>query len=739
MPLVVGFTVTNQRSIVEENLQRRIEELRGSGYSLLAVSTAPQTVSGLPSHVLSDPFFYPPTPTSENGTDYTTYVVVHYMAADSNGTLQPANPLGGNTGRKRISATIAWQSRGVWRTQTSTSLMESKTQGTKNVEFQGSVTDAGGIPLTGAKVQVLEDFAVFALSNVTGNFQFNVRPGTYTLVATSHGYFSDLRPNCFVSYANTPATQSFSLTARDVGTIMGVVWKNDHLVISRVVSDNAGSEWVELFNPTTWTWSGADLGLTIQSVIQPTPQPIALMSVPVNNILPGHFFLMSNNASILGVPSDAVWAGDRIPSNLATGLFLDAMGGSIQDTVGWGTVGTPPLVEGVGVNSAMLPGSELFRRSNVSGSSNLIGPAYDSGSNQSDFVTNGAVVPRNSSMNQPVTAGTPADGAVIFVDDGVSLPAVAGLIGNPPEAKFVMPGVATGTWTVVGSSGTSISISSCGMISGGTVTSNLFLSTASVFGIISGQVRDAVTNLPLSAITVTPGGVTDANGYYFLSVPPGNVTVAANVGGPPPYGNATQVVTVSAGGVLRGINFLLSRAATLQGRAERSSGFGILNYPISFRGQSQAIIYETTTDSNGDYSISVPTGTYLVTASDPEGDEMSHYEFGVSGTYTSICIASIPGAVVNCGTIRSSLFPVTISGRITKTGTPIENGAVVELWQAGELLGRTTTESAGKYSIRTNAWGQNFLLYVYYDLASGSATLSLPGATTVGTVDVDLQ
>lgn len=751
-PMIVGFTTTNQRAIIEQILQNRIEEIRGGGYALLSVSTAPQAVPNLPTTVLSDSGFYPPTIFTENGTDYVSHVVVHYMVPDSHGDLQPTNPFGPDTGRKRITITVAWKSGGYWRTQTATGLLESKGLGTKNVLFQGTVTHGGGIPLLGAKIQTLEDAGAFGQSDIAGDFQFNVRPGTYTLVATCPGYFSVLKNNCFVSYQNSPSVQPFHLTARDVGTVQGSVWINDHLVISRVVGESGGGEWVEVFNPTTWTWIGADIGLSVQSIAQPDPVPILFNTPPMSDILPGRFFLLANNAAILGVTSDAVWSGDQIPFNQTAGVSLYVVGGSTQDSVGWGTVGSPPLVEGVKINTPLAAGAELFRFSNVSGPSTLVGPAYDSGNNQVDFTVAVAVPPRNSLSTQPIAAGTPAEGAVVMIDDGMSTPVTAALVGTPPEAQYVMPNVATGTWSVVGGSRTFMSVVPCTVPSAGVVTTPLFLTTAAVVGYVSGRVMDAVTNLPLPNIEVSPGGMTNADGTYMVSLPSGNGVLTANPGGTPPYGTASQGVTVTVGALIRGEDFLLPRSAILVGRVKWVGSVGVSGVPITFRGLTQASFFETTTDKDGNYSITVPTGTYLVTPSLPYTDPMSIYYTGVSGKMTNDCTASSPGAVVNCGTITNPLFPVSITGTVTRGGAPVENGAIVELWgSVGNL--KTITDGQGKYVFHTFGLttfsGMDFLVKAigsfptdptnsFWVNSNTQTPIVLSTSTPVGIVDLNL-
>jgi len=273
-------------------------------------------------------------------------------------------------------------------------------------------------------------------------------------------------------------------------------------------------EWVEIFNPTTWTWTMANnpgsegggngmIGLKFQRA-----QDISAMQINViygSTYIPsGGYYLFANTATVqafgYAIPADAYWdpAGVinltrpyfSIPSDPniipdaaggsnhegAGGLMLfDLNSGQTYDTVGWeilhggpGWAQAPfsddsasgfPINNG---NNGLRLDEQFVRKSSTNGVDEVnLGPAYDANVSLTDFgsIYPMTLLPNNTSTSpQIIVAGKPAYGAFASVSDGLSSPTTAyqrGVTGTDPVwAEFDVPRVATGTaWYVALSSG----------------------------------------------------------------------------------------------------------------------------------------------------------------------------------------------------------------------------------------------------------------------------------------------
>src|SRR5262249_52748028 len=141
-------------------------------------------------------------------------------------------------------------------------------------------------------------------SNGTGAYRIELSPGNYDIMADADGYFRQIIPISLAPQATLP--QDFSLTPMSTGTLRGAVWYNDHLVISQVVGSSVTAsidqEFVELFNPSTFTWTIATSPTTpaIDLIYQIRGQSAITMSMTYTNltVAPGHYYLMANTTTI---------------------------------------------------------------------------------------------------------------------------------------------------------------------------------------------------------------------------------------------------------------------------------------------------------------------------------------------------------------------------------------------------------------------------------------------------------
>ncbi|MFQ3609950.1 MAG: carboxypeptidase regulatory-like domain-containing protein, partial [Fimbriimonadales bacterium] len=138
-------------------------------------------------------------------------------------------------------------------------------------------------------------------------------------------------------------------------------------------------------------------------------------------------------------------------------------------------------------------------------------------------------------------------------------------------------------------------------------------------GTVSGVVRDADTSEPIAGarVTATIGTITradvttDGTGAYSFEVPAGQYVITATA---PGYAPGAQTVTVPSEDTIT-VDFALSKLppGSISGRVVRRFGGapepGVL-IEVLF---NTAVVATTTTDSNGNYSLSsVPPGNYVV-------------------------------------------------------------------------------------------------------------------------------
>ncbi len=500
-----GIQFSKFRTLATNLAQEKIQILKQKSYYRVFVTTAAAYRNDFSPAVPYDLSYNSPETFPEGGISFTRLTYVE-LAQEVSGNIQPVPPTSPDTNMKLITVTVIW------------------TEGARNMKLQvrnvmsnpdalvassvlrGQVT-SGGPPLANALVTVAEVTGWQDTTDLGGDYTLNLYAGNYNLTCSAQGHFPQTVPVTVT--AAGAVTQNFALTAMASKTLTGQVWKNDRLVISQVVGgvDNPAGfsqEYVEIHNPTTWTWtvSGA-LGLKFQrrTVQDPSPLNIAInYAGSPATIAPGAFYLYANTAPVHvaggDVAPDAVWNaapggpnevafnnppgrfvttpgaenyniipvdGDSGGGHAAGGLqLIDAGTGQVLDRVGWNGNGgqspgpdvyeTAPIAQAIGLEE-----NEVYQRlSSTAGVSAVWGPAYDSGNSPVDWSVQASIpaAPRTTAAAPlAVAAGTPAVGAVASANDGFSVPVQAQAAGSPPTAQFNLPNVATGTWTVFVASG----------------------------------------------------------------------------------------------------------------------------------------------------------------------------------------------------------------------------------------------------------------------------------------------
>jgi hypothetical protein len=138
--------------------------------------------------------------------------------------------------------------------------------------------------------------------------------------------------------------------------------------------------------------------------------------------------------------------------------------------------------------------------------------------------TGGNTPPRSTaSAPLPVRSGTPSNGAFVFADDGLSQMVQTSLAGSPPEARFTLPAIATGTWNVSASSGSFFFSYSTAITAGVTLSTSVVMNTTTTFGFVSGQVLNVANSAGIAGISISPGAaVTNASGHFNVALTPGD-------------------------------------------------------------------------------------------------------------------------------------------------------------------------------------------------------------------------
>jgi len=780
---------SRMRTLAVNLTQEQIESLKDKTYfSIIPTSSVTYNNNFNPA-VPYDEEYYPPEEVNISGKKFTRYTYIERVM-NSGSTLVsiPYDSL--DTGLKKIIVTTVWQLGQTWYKYSASNVSANYSQASSG-GFGGVVRDTAGNPIQDANIYTGGDAFNNDYTDTGGLYAFAVTPGSYTLTASAAGYFRSVSTTSYNIVPGTMVTENFTLAVMSSGSVSGAVYVNDHLVLSQIVGStiNASAwdqEYVEVFNPTTYTWTMNGIGLKFQRPADAAKKTIQI-SYTNPSIPSGGFYLFANTGVITAggasLNADAVWAAGNSVSDFpyfatqnniipvqengggegggALELYR-ASDGHILDQVGWDkndAAKAAPFSETEGYDQNIgLERTELYARiSSTAGFSSVYGPSYDSGNNNKDVTGREPlnIAPRNSlSAVKPVISGTPAVGAVVTADDGLSASTTAWSksIGYVSYATFTLVGIATGTWTVqVTSGGATLSISSVSVLTPGAATAipnaatspawlitglnNIILATPTTNGIISGRVTNASGScIPNIKITGEPDGSATANsgGYYSMAVPEGTYSVTANPSATAPsYTSEFRTgVVVGAGQVNSGNDFVLSGAGRISGYICNAN---VANaYPsaaITASDLNDNVRAQTLSGSNGKFTIqNLSTGTYIVA---PVLDTMQ------SASPASISAGVLAGQNVFAGTFTVSGAYGTIRGTATVSGAPITTGALI-IATTGTISGANPPDIStailsgtpyymassmadGTYAIqvRTGTASATFTLYGWYTTYSG--------------------
>ncbi|MBI4655542.1 MAG: carboxypeptidase regulatory-like domain-containing protein [Elusimicrobia bacterium] len=743
-----GIQAAKGKSLANNLAQEKIEVLKNKSYYRILVTSATAEDTNFSPSITYDTHPNGTETLNVGGMEFKRMVYIRKISENASGDISYYDWDAPDTGMKEILVYVIWRENNTWKKVELRNLRDNPNRTNVSATFAGNVEEEGtSINLSSVTVRCQENPSRYDETDASGDYSFYIEPGSYTLRASKTGYFANTSTSVLSISANQTLGQNFTLRKMSTGTIIGSVFLRDHLVISQVVgssvnADDFYQEWVEVFNPTTWTWTMATglnsgvIGLVYQLRNQPSPSIIDVDYLTLT-LEPQHYYLFANTNTITAVgvtrDADAVYdptmAGYPNIIKINTDSGNDAAGVGLgwyatmtgMDAVGWKTGGqSPEMKEGTPIqqDTGLQNDESYTRRYNPGAGASGFGRAYDSNDNNTDFLVRLPIYyqPHNSSDIETVRSGTPASGTVVFADDGLSTPVIADSSGN-----FTLTNVATGYWTVYASS--SVCFSSAGIFGGtsngfSASADNLFLTSATVYGYISGRVTNALNN-PLSGIVIYGGGLqttTDGVGGYLLSVLPDTITVIANylTANPAYVETSSMNVVVNLGQITKNVDLILVQGGNIRGWVTTTTGVDPLpNIPIT-ASKSGTALGAGISGSDGYFSIlNLSTGTYAVAT------QLEAGESAVPSSFTAVISA---GSNLFVGTFTVSGAMGYISGTVTSAGTPITTGI---------LLYATTTTITGNPPAIDSALrsGSN----IYYGISSdaeGNFTLPVRGGYT---------
>jgi len=760
--------LSKSRTLASNLEQEQIEKLKNITYYSLLVTTSAYSDTRFYPPLSYDTGNYPAQTIVEGGVSFTRGTRIDF--AYKNGSQISTAPwTTDDTALKQITTYVIWNENNVWKYVSMQNLIANPAASELSATASGQVTDTGGVAIAGALVQILDNPNWFAYTDTGGNYQFSVSPGSYTVQASSTGYYPSTTNGyqTFTSGVTTPI--NFALGAVASGTVSGMVYSDDHLVISQVVASTdtgGGSEYIELYNPTT---AAINIGYNTATYWSPAGKYffaydhnnsgtllwLTLIStyVPANS-----YYLIANtttvNAGGIRVTADAVYNNSFLslaPSHVmdlgdAGGIAMyNWPGGTTVDRVGWtknssghGSPGSATesfgIGSGNGASAGINAGEQFIRSSRPGGYSTGQGRAYDSDDNNKDFLDLNPITasPHNTSTSELPVSGTPATGATVNMNDILSNIATCTdtTVSSGQRVCSYSLIAATGTWTMdITLNGLAAQVQNVVMQAsvsttvpnGSTVptwtsvgmSSTTLLRSTTDFAIVTGYIYNG-TGGALPSIKVSDGNghstQSSSTGFFSLLTSTGAIQMTAN----PNDGTMNKmyvsqshdVETFLAGTLYDNRNFTLSYGAIIRGYFQTSSNTA-LPHRTAIAKKNGLEVAEAASDNTGYfYLANLATGTYAVEASvDP-------LESVVPSSMTVVINSTGTSTTVSTFTIISGI--ADIQGQVTVSGNAIKTGVLV--------LATTTTltSSALPPAITTSGGGScNPCYYAGSSNASG--------------------
>ncbi|MEA5409538.1 carboxypeptidase-like regulatory domain-containing protein [Haloarculaceae archaeon H-GB2-1] len=295
--------------------------------------------------------------------------------------------------------------------------------------------------------------------------------------------------------------------------------------------------------------------------------------------------------------------------------------------------------------------------------------------------------------------------------------------------------VATGTWDVTVSKSGYASQTWSGVTLGENATKAHTFQLAqagTIQGTVTNDSGSALSGMDVIAWNQSQGQQvdstrTDANGDYSLGVPAGTYDVFAFDQPPETYEHAAAFrVSVSKGATVTE-DLTMSKAppsGTLTGTVVDPDGNPVSGASIEAVDSTYTNFESTTTDAQGQFSVSVPEGTYEVTASASGYANAVQTEVNVTGNAQTTTRLQLAQAAY-------------VEGTVTNTNGPVQNVVVMADGGDGEPT-FTQTDANGEYNL-TVAPGQDYQVTVFAQGQTAAPQTASPSAGTSETADFSLQ
>lgn len=656
--------------------------------------------------------------------------------------------------------------------------------------FGGLVRISGGGALSGASVSVVgnANWSTSTNGSAGTNYTLSVPEGTYSLQFSASGYVDQILNSQTCVRGSTTTVATVDMVPISVGTVVGEVWISTSVLISQVVASTPAAngdpvEYVELYNPTTYTWTASDATLQLWYRNKNSGGGAAKIPLdyPTANISSNTYYLIANVASLTvgGVTrtADAKYqtlGNNTIVDNSDGGVGIQPSGGGHYDAVAWGNgVGPDPpelYTRGVALSTALASNMQYVRYTSTATYSSSYGSAYNTNNNSVNFQYNNGitVAPSNSSVSRIPICGVPGAGAVAIVNDGYSpvTQAVAFNAGTSQEyAQLVIPDIKTGTWSVKISSGNYFLSIATVIVSNGVstfipnsattpswpatgVNASILTSTASG-GFIHGYAygAGAAFSTPLYQLKMEANGTTVRtayNGYYMINTTTGTTTLNANYNlDDPAYVSDSASADVFNNAFTAMADFHLGTSGIIKGYVTSESAA----YPnIVVRATLGGDTEEGVSDQSGFFYITVPASASEYTIV-PALDSIQTYTLAKDGAEFNPMVTTVTAnQTVFVGTITITGGSGSITGRVTASGSPITTGVLIIASSAS----LASIGSPPPLIYGSSAAGQAFLYYAASSLADGTYSLDArpgnvnmrayyPIVTNAGTVSYTYQ
>ncbi len=681
---------------------------------------------------------------------------------ETDSKLVELSPTVTDTGLKKIKVTILWTERGEEKMLSLGNLREDPNRQATDSTISGTVYELpGGSALINANVYIAENINWQTNSGTDGTYSLRVSSGNWHVCATKQGYWSAGAGPINIAKGETK-TQDLTLSEKAKGSAYGFAYLNQHLVISEICAKWSASderEYVELYNPTTWSWTINSSTLKLKRIKFDGETEEIVSSYINNTILPEKYFLFLGSIDGSTITASGVLANATYYAKIETsdrGIALQDGNGVSIDTASWA----------VGLSA----GSAVERFSYPSGIISGYGNAYDTDSS-ADFYLHIGLNPENTFTSEAPISGTPATGAVVTCNDGLSSHETVSTTGH-----WFLTNIATGTWTITISTSsfyrevTNVSILtnlSTSVPNGSThppwlVTnwSALILSSSTTEGFISGKVTSG-TN-PLENIRVDAGisfKMTNSEGRYSLQLTPGDYQITVNPTSPAEYYNpnytssTTATTTVNTGQIATIPDITLLPAGMVKGKVTSNGIDPLPNIIISAYDKNSQLSATEISNEQGEYTfsqLSTSGNNYTIK---PELDA------GESSSPESVSLEIKQGETVRVSTFTISSAYGKITGTVKESNELIKTGVLVMATTAtisseppvinyNLRIGlpyyySTVSLSNGTYSLSVRGSVATYNVYAWYTKLTGTTvsttrkdrTARVPAGQTVSNID----